>query len=236
MARIVPPRWGSVHFLPGPRAALVPPSTSSGPSARLPWAGLSLGLWPANYGLTFNHALGFRRDALHLKRPAIIRRIIARADRAIVHRAVARVGPGTDDCVQLARPFKLDHAGLLPSRGLRVQHDAVTRRQAVPCRVKIRAEIWTAAVQFCQDAAQTSTAAGMARARPSARVGAFVMEPFHVHAGGFGETLTVARTPGDERERQAEGCAEKVHHVWDDYRLTPEALAGKWSAAMEGCD
>ena len=61
--RVVPPRWGSVCFLPVPRAALVP---------RLPWAGLfqAVGLRPC--GPTLNHARAIPHPANALRPPPTI--------------------------------------------------------------------------------------------------------------------------------------------------------------------
>ena len=111
----------------------------------------------------------------------------------------------------------------------------------MPSRMKFRAILRMVAatasgiLQLGEDASQIAAPCGIRRAGPPPRVSTLMHKVLHIAAGGIGEALVIAGAPGHEREGKTKSCAEKMHHVKNEYRLAVKSLAGISDAPAEKC-
>ena len=156
-----------------------------------------------------------RSDTRQFKRAAIVGCVVTGAHRAKTHRALARISSRPDGCAQPAGSLEVANPGFAVRRRLRLQHDGVLGREAVPCRMEVRAEIGVTHLR--QNAAEISATPRMARARPPACVRPEGLPILRRRLRRRRESLIKRRTPGGKHDREARKKSEEDAGHADNY-------------------
>ena len=175
-----------------------------------------------------------RSDTRQFKRAAIVGCVVSGAHRAEIRRALARISSGSNGCAQPAGSLEVANPGFAVRRRLRLQHDGMLGREAVPCRMEVRAEIGSTHLR--QNAAEISSTPRMARARPSARVRPDGLPILRRRLRRRRESLIKRRTPGGKHDGEArQKTEEDAHHAGIYPRATPEASHCTARQADQNC-